>query len=137
MDGGLQHRTPAFPPGLSLTTGVHCITQTSRVSGLTGSTPPLHLARDGKGPVPGFGVRSLRRRPLRRPSTPGHDDPARSSATRNVCSEAISGSKADTENTQDHYEYFKHGPTIALLVPCSIRQIRTLLTFRGSNTDSI
>src|ERR1700733_11947679 len=39
MDGGLQHRTPAFPPGLSLTTGVHCITQTSRVSGLTGSTP--------------------------------------------------------------------------------------------------
>ena len=41
------------------------------------------------------------------------------------------------ENTQEHYEYFKHGPTIALLVPCSIRQIRTLLTFRGSNTDSI
>jgi hypothetical protein len=82
-------------------------------------------------------VRSLRRRPLRRPSTPGHDDPARSSATRNVCSEAISGSEADTENTQEHHEYFKHGPTIALLVPCSIRQIRTLLTFRGSNTDSI
>src|ERR1700733_5277594 len=45
MDGGLQHRTPAFPPGLSLTTGVHCITQTSRVSGLTGSTPGTHTPR--------------------------------------------------------------------------------------------
>src|ERR1700733_11825138 len=46
MDGGLQHRTPAFPPGLSLTTGVHCITQTSRVSGLTGSTPRALLGTE-------------------------------------------------------------------------------------------
>ena len=38
-DVSVQLRTPAFPAGLLITAGVHCITQTSRVSGLTGSTP--------------------------------------------------------------------------------------------------
>ena len=41
LDGGLQLGTPTFPSGLPLTAGVHCITSTSRVSGLTGSTPVL------------------------------------------------------------------------------------------------
>jgi transposase InsO family protein len=31
---------PQFPAGLPLTAGVHCINQNSRVSGLTGATPP-------------------------------------------------------------------------------------------------
>src|SRR5947207_7451695 len=39
LDGGLQHHSPAFPPGLPLTPGVHLV-PTRRVSGLTGSTPP-------------------------------------------------------------------------------------------------
>lgn len=43
LDGGLQLRTPAFPVGLPLTAGVHCIHQTSRVSGLTESTPRSRL----------------------------------------------------------------------------------------------
>src|SRR6185312_16152242 len=39
-------RTPTFPLGLPLTAGVHCITQTRRVSGLTGSTPRTLYGRD-------------------------------------------------------------------------------------------
>ena len=37
--GRSRRPTPALPTGLSLTAGVHCFTSTSRVSGLTGSTP--------------------------------------------------------------------------------------------------
>jgi hypothetical protein len=38
LDGGLQHRSPAFPVGLPLTPGVHPV-PIRRVSGLIGSTP--------------------------------------------------------------------------------------------------
>jgi hypothetical protein len=72
--------------------------------------------------------KKTRGRPPRRPSTPGQDDAAVSPSTRDVCSEAVSGSEADNENTQEHNEYFKHDLTLALLVLCSIRQIKTLLT---------
>ena len=40
LDGGLQHDPPAFPAGLSLSSGIHYRSiATRRVSGLTGSTP--------------------------------------------------------------------------------------------------
>ena len=39
LDGGLQHRPPAFPTGLPVTPRVHSA-PTRCVSGLTGSTPP-------------------------------------------------------------------------------------------------
>ena len=40
LDGGLQHRAPAFPAGLSLTPRIHhALVPTRPVSGLTGSTP--------------------------------------------------------------------------------------------------
>ena len=45
LDGGLQHRAPAFPAGLPLTQGIHhALVPTCRVSGLTGSTPATLLA---------------------------------------------------------------------------------------------
>jgi hypothetical protein len=61
---GLQLRTPAFAVGLPLFAGVHCITQTSRVSGLRGQLhetvpdqnredPDLDLAEDQLALKPG------------------------------------------------------------------------------------
>src|SRR3981189_163381 len=39
VEGGLQHRSPAFPVGLPLTPRIHHAVSTRRLSGLTGSTP--------------------------------------------------------------------------------------------------
>src|SRR2546430_1710004 len=92
MDGGLQHRAPAFPTGLSVTPRVHSV-PTRCVSGLTGSTPQCRhhvtssikpLVRPVLGPYVSPLVRGDRTKtfPMRQTSTMGSGIPTICAPTR-------------------------------------------------------